>query len=175
MKKGNFKTFVDLISPLAETYGDFSVYINLFDPETTYDTSPIKEMLPLYKIETNETAQKEVCLLVRGLGALEDSESHTPINVNSFIKEISKIKETCKDHVIVLAQRDFDDNTDDEEYQEGDYISFHLPTNEIKTSSDDDKKIFYLMIIPFNEEYEHVHYGNINDPNSEGLVYKNEQ
>lgn len=175
MKKGNFKTFVDLISPLVETYGDFSVYVNLFDPEKSYDTPPVKEMLPLYKIETNATDQKEVCLMVRGLDDLENSERIAPINVNLFIKEISKIKETCKDHIIVLAQMDFDDDTDDEEYQEGDYISLHLPTSEIKTSSDDDKKIFYLMIIPFNEDYEHVHYGNINDPNSEGLIYKNEQ
>jgi hypothetical protein len=174
MKRGNFKTFVDLISPLAETYGDFSIFVTLFNPGKSYDASPEKEMLPLYGIETNETDQKEVCFMVRGLGETEDADSAPPLDVNEFIKQISTIKETCEDHIIVLAQKDIVPNEEDDEYDRSDYITFHLPTAEIKTSSEDDKKRFFLMIIPFNDGYEHVHYGIINDPDSEGLIYKNE-
>lgn len=174
MKRGNFKTFVDLISPLSETYGSFSVFVKLFDSGKSYGSSPIKEMLPLYSIETNETDQKEVCLMVSGLGEIKEHESPPPLNVDTLIKKISAIRETCRDHIIVLAEKDIDFTEGDIEGEHGDYVMLHLPAAEIKTASDDDDKIFYLMILAFDEEYEHVHYGNIHSPDSEGLLYKNE-
>ena len=166
---------MELISPLVKTYGDFSVYVELYEPEKSYETSPIKQMLPLYEVEINITDQKEVCFMVKGLGEVEDNENQTPLNFSLFIKKISEIKETCKDHFIVLAQKDLAPPSEDEEYEEGDYIMLHLPAAEVKTSSDDDNKIFNIMILPFNEDYEHIHYGNINNPNSEGVIYKNDQ
>ena len=175
MIKGNFSTFVDLISPLVESYGDFTVYINLFDPVQSFEATPTKEMLPLYEIETNTTDQKEVCLLVKGLGEMEEHEKMTPVTFGQLFKQFSAIKESCKDHFIVLAQKDMDEIMEDEESKEGDYIMLHLPAVEIKTDSDDDCKIFFFMILPFNEDYEHIHYGNINDLGSEEIIYKNAQ
>ena len=174
MIKGNFEKFVELISPLSETYGDFHVYVKLYQSESSFDSIPEKDMLPLYETRTNETNHNEICFMVRGLGENEQPGEETPLVLNELIQKLSHHCERCGDYEIVLSQIDMPTSDDDPEFEEGDYIELHLPVAEIKTSSDNSNR-FFLMLLPFNEDYEHVHYGNLNDPESAGVVYKNEQ
>jgi hypothetical protein len=56
-------------------------------------------------------------------------------------------------------------------------ITFHVPINEIKTSSDDSKKIFRLELLWINRKEEHVHWGLLEkkgNPEEDKLFYKPE-